>query len=153
MEPDYERPNTVSGLKAKHAELTRLRDRHQAEAERLTRGLAALETAITLFEPDADMRELRDAVTPTRAKRGAIRGFVLDTLRESAAPMTARELAERLAAHQGLEGTPAQIASLRQRVRSTVKDAAGRGVLECVGKTDGEQPGGAAKLWAVTQDG
>lgn len=32
----YDRPNTVAGLVAKHAELTALRERHKAEIKKLT---------------------------------------------------------------------------------------------------------------------
>lgn len=152
MEPSYERPNTVSGLKAKHTELARLRDRYRSEVERLTRALVALETTIALFDPEADLSELRGSVTPSRAKSGQVKGFVLDTLRESLDPLTARQLAERYAESRGYEGTAPQIASLRQRMRAVVKACVLQGVLECVGMSEAEQPGGAAKLWAVAKD-
>ncbi len=35
-DPPYDRPNTVSGLVAKHAELTALREAYRAEIKKLT---------------------------------------------------------------------------------------------------------------------
>ena len=149
MEPDYERPNTVAGLVAKRDELAKLRERYRAEVARLTEALAALGTVIALFDPNAEDAELRDAVTADRAKRGAVKAFVLNTLRESAEPMTTRRLSELWAAAQGMPSDPATIGTVRRRIRSCVKAAAAQGVVECVGGTTPAGGGAPAKLWQV----
>ena len=51
---DYDRPNTVSGLVAKHAELTALREKYRAEIKKLTVDIDHLDAAIRLFDPNAD---------------------------------------------------------------------------------------------------
>lgn len=152
MEPSYERPNTVAGLVAKHKELCDLRERYRAEIDRLTVGINALTVCIPLFDPSALPSDLRDAVTPPRAEKGVVKGFVLNTLREAPAPMTARQLAECWADDLGLTGEARDIGALRRRLRSCIKGCRDQGVLECVGMTDGSEPGGQAKLWAVKLD-
>ena len=51
---EYERPNTVAGLVAKHKELCDLRDRYSVEMRKLTVDIDHLDACIRLFDPAAD---------------------------------------------------------------------------------------------------
>ncbi len=51
---EYERLNTVSGLVAKHDELSAPRDRYKAGIKKLTVDKDHLDAAIRLFDPNAD---------------------------------------------------------------------------------------------------
>ena len=59
-ETQYERPNTVSGLKAKHKELSVLREKYKAEIKKLTVDIDHLDAAIRLFDPDADVYRIKN---------------------------------------------------------------------------------------------
>ena len=60
----HERPNTVSGLEAKKAELVKYRDALEAEIRKVTCDIDHLEAAIALFDPNA---------TPNAIKRDGVR--------------------------------------------------------------------------------
>ena len=64
--PSYERPNTVAGLVAKHAELSDLRERYKAEIKKLTVDIDHLDAAIRLFDPKADTYAIKEYVTKHR---------------------------------------------------------------------------------------
>jgi hypothetical protein len=50
---EYERPNTVAGLVAKHNELSELRERYRNEIKKLTIDIDHLHACIRLFDPAA----------------------------------------------------------------------------------------------------
>ncbi|HEV7436823.1 MAG TPA: hypothetical protein VGO22_18450 [Pseudorhizobium sp.] len=75
--PHYDRPNTVAGLVAKHAELSRLRERYKAEIKKLTVDIDHLDAAIRLFDPAADTYAIKEYVTKHRAEKGSVKRFIL----------------------------------------------------------------------------
>ena len=80
-ETEYDRPNTVAGLVAKHKELTQLREWHKDEIKRLSAGIDQIAAVITLFDPSAETeaaREFADKRKPPR--RTGIKRFLLATL-------------------------------------------------------------------------
>jgi hypothetical protein len=98
----YERPNTVSGLVAKHAELSALRDKYKTEIKNLDEDMRHLASVIRLFDPSLSVYPLRGTVTKRRIKRGALKRFILNTLREEVEPLTSRDLTMRWGENQGL---------------------------------------------------
>lgn len=147
--PSYERPNTVAGLVAKHAELSDLRERYKAEIKKLTVDIDHLDAAIRLFDPKADTYAIKEYVTKHRAEKGSVKRFVLDAFREADAPLTSRIITEMWAADRGLAADEATYAILRKRVGACMKGCANQGLIECVGLTEDHDANGPYKLWVL----
>src|ERR1700754_5150070 len=99
---DYDRPNTVAGLVAKHAELTALREKYRAEIKKLTVDIDHLDAAIRLFDPNADTSAIKEYVTKHRAQKGSVTRFILTAFREATAPLTSRRITEMWVEDRGL---------------------------------------------------
>lgn len=109
----YDRPNTVAGLVAKHAELNALREKYKAEIKKLTVDIDHLDAAIRLFDPTADTYAIKEYVTKHRAEKGSVKRFVLNTFREATTPITSRMITELWAAERGLTADEATLNILR----------------------------------------
>ena len=72
--------NTVAGLIAKHAELSALRDKCKSEIRTMTDDIQHIAAVIRLFDPAVSVYPLRGTVERRRAKRGALKRHVLNTL-------------------------------------------------------------------------
>lgn len=59
---EYERPNTVTGLIAKHAELSALRDKYKSEIRTMEVNIQHLAATIRLFDPVVSVYPLRGTV-------------------------------------------------------------------------------------------
>lgn len=150
---EYERPNTVSGLVAKHAELSALRDRYKAEIKKLTVDIDHLDASIRLFDPDADSYAIKQYVTKHRAQKGSVKRFVLESLREASEPITSRQITEKWAADRGLVCDDAIYATLRKRIGACIKDNVRQGLVEDHGWTRDHDGNGPYKLWALKKGG
>jgi len=148
-EINYNRPNTVSGLVAKHAELSALRDKYKAEIKKLTVDIDHLDAAIRLFDPNADSYAIKQYVVKHRAAKGSVKRFVLNTLREASDPMTSRQLTELWAEDRGLTADEATLNQLRKRIGACIKSCVGQNLLEDMGWTEGHDANGPYKLWRV----
>ena len=152
-EPQYERPNTVSGLVAKHKELCDLRERYRAEIKKLTVDIDHLDACIRLFDPQADTYAIREYVTKHRAEKGTVKRFVLNALREAEKPLTSRDICELWAADRGLNADDATLTILRKRIGACIKTCVNQGLVECVGETTDHDGWGPDKLWKVAKGG
>jgi hypothetical protein len=146
---DYDRPNTVSGLMAKLKELSDLRERHRAEVEKLTADIDHLKACIRLFEGKAHSDPIRKYVTKHRAKKGAVKRFILNVLREASAPMTSRELTELWVQDRGLNANAATKTAIRKRIGACLRASITQGAVKCVGQTTEHGEHGPYKLWAI----
>jgi hypothetical protein len=153
QETTYDRPNTVSGLVAKHKELSALRDKYREEIKKLTIDIDHLDAAIRLFDPNADTYAIKQYVTKHRAEKGSVKRFVLNTLRESDGPMTSRQLTELWAKDRGLNADEATLNTIRKRIGSCLKGCRDQGLIEDVGQTTDHDPNGPYKLWRVKKGG
>ena len=151
--PKYERPNTVAGLVAKHAELSALRDRYKAEIKKLTVDIDHLDAAIRLFDPNADTYAIKRYVTKHRAQKGSVKRFVLDCLREADQPLTSRQITEAWAADRGLVCDDATYATLRKRIGACIKGCRDQGLVEDHGWTRDHDGNGPYKLWVLKKGG
>jgi len=150
QEIKYDRPNTVSGLIAKHKELTQLRDWHKAEINRLGVSIDQVTAVITLFDPSAETEAARAFAEERRPpRRTGIKRFLLATLREASEPMTSRQLAELWAQECGLDDDRKTINKIRSSVSYTIKDSIKQGIVECAGQTTDHGAYGPYKLWRV----
>jgi hypothetical protein len=151
--PRYDRPNTVAGLVAKHAELTTLRERYKAEIKKLTVDIDHLDAAIQLFDPQADSYAIKEYVTKHRAAKGTVKAFVLGCFRETTAPLTSRQITELWAADRGLKADDATLNTLRKRIGACIKGCAEQGLIEDRGLTTDHDAYGPYKLWVLKRGG
>lgn len=152
-ETKYDRPNTVAGLVAKHAELTALREKYRGEIKKLTVDIDHLDAAIRLFDPNADTYAIKEYVTKHRAQKGTVKRFVLNMLRESAKPLTSRQLTEAWVADRGLVADEATYVTIRKRIGACIKTCASQGLIEERGLTEDHGEYGPYKLWAIKRGG
>lgn len=145
----YERPNTVAGLLAKHAELSALRDRYKAEIKKLTVDIDHLDAAIRLFDPNADNYAIKEYVTKHRAEKGSVKRFVLNAFREAKAPLTSRQITELWATDRGLSADEATLNTLRKRIGACIKTCVQQGLIVETGWTTNHDANGPYKLWQL----
>lgn len=150
---EFERPNTVSGLVTKNAELSALRDRYKAEIEKLTVDIDHVDAAIRLFDPDADTYAIKQYVTKHRAQKGSVKRFALNCLREASEPLTSRMIAEMWAADLGLVCDDATYATLRKRIGACIKGVRDQGLVVDCGWTKDHDGNGPYKLWELSEGG
>lgn len=146
---DYERPNTVAGLVAKHKELCELRERYRHEIKKLTVDIDHLDACIRLFDPKADSYAIREYVTKHRAEKGSVKRFVLSTLREAVAPMTSRQITELWVQDRGLQADEATLTTIRKRIGACIKVCVNQGLIECDGQSTNHDANGPYKLWKL----
>ena len=146
---DYDRPNTVAGLVAKHKELSALREKYRAEIKKLTVDIDHLDAAIRLFDPNADASPIKEYVTKHRAQKGSVKRFVLSTLREATAPLTSRQITELWVADRGLVADEATYTTIRKRVGACIKTCVDQGLVEDRGWTTDHDMNGPYKLWQL----
>ena len=148
-EPQYERPNTVAGLVAKHAELSALRDRYREEIKKLTVDIDHLDAAIRLFDPQADTYAIKQYVTKHRAKKGSVKSFVLNMMREADGPLTSRQITEAWCADRGLKADEDTLSTLRKRIGACIKGCVNQGLIVDDGWTKDHGAYGPYKLWKL----
>jgi hypothetical protein len=133
----YERPNTVAGLEAKKAELVRYRTALEAEVLKVTCDIDHVEAAIRLFDPSATPNAIKRYVVRHRAKKGSVKAFLLDTLREADRPMTSAELTDLWLAKRGLRVSEDVRVVMRKRIGAALIASRARGVMANAGVIDG----------------
>ncbi len=148
---EYDRPNTVAGLVAKHKELSALREKYREEIKKLTIDIDHLDAAIRLFDPNADTYAIKQYVTKHRAEKGSVKRFVLNTLRESDGPMTSRQLTELWVADRGLRADEATLNAIRKRIGACLKGCREQALIEDVGMTTDHDANGPYKLWQIAR--
>ena len=149
MTEQYERPNTVSGLTAKRAELVSLRSQFQDEMKKLTVDIDHLDAAIRLFDPTADTYKIKRYVTKHRADKGQVKRFVLSSLRKSETPLTSRQICELWVKDRGLNADESTLVILRKRVGACITSCREQGLVESAGLTTDHDQNGPYKLWRI----
>lgn len=147
---EYERPNTVSGLLAKHKELSILRDKHAAQVKQITKDMAHIKAAVLVFDPAAKVYEMKEAVVRPRMKRGAIKHHVLSMFREATEPLTSRQIALAWIAEYDLGSTETTYNQIRQKMTYSMKDCVKQGLIEQCGQTTDHDRHGPYKLWRIS---
>lgn len=112
-----ERPNTISGLQAKRRQLVKLRKDLERDVRKVTCDLDHIDACIRLFDPAADTAAaIQRYATKHRAKKGQMRRFVLDRLKEATTPITSLDIAEAWIADRGLRTDHGTTVMMRKRV-------------------------------------
>lgn len=124
-----ERPNSLSGLSAKRAELVPYRDQLEADIRAVTCDIDHLEAAIRIFDPDDSPTARRRYAAMHRAPKGQSTRFVLSQLWRAGGPLTSRALAEAWCADRGLTAKEATLSMLRKRIGATLTALKGKGLV------------------------
>lgn len=138
-----ERPNTVSGLNAKRAELVRYRKDLQAEIRKVTCDIDHLEAAIRLFDPANTPSAVRRYVVRHRAKKGTVKAFVLDTLRKAPAPLTSLQITDLWLEARQLRTDDETRVTIRKRIGAGLISLRAKGLVRNEGWFGGH------KGWAI----
>jgi hypothetical protein len=135
-----ERPNTVSGLVAKRKELIAFRNGLESELRKVICDIDHLDAAISLFDASTTPRAVQRYATKHRAKKGHLKRFVLDRLREASGPITSREVTEAWIAARGLKADEATFVILRKRTGAVLTKLKAEGTIVGVA-LDGDYKG------------
>ena len=130
-----ERPNTVSGLMAKRAEIAgKVRDlRDQLAAA--TADLEHLDATIRMFDPDGavPLRKPPRRQGPDAAFKGEMRRYVMSALREATGPLTSLEIAVYIASTKGYDASDRnRMTVIRKRVGACLFKLKQKGVVRAV---------------------
>ena len=132
------RPKVVQALHRKLVDLTAEIRAMEATLDRLRADRANVEATYRLFSPTTDLALVVANIAPKRrAPSPSMTPHLLDVLREARSPMTARGIAEAIAAADG-DLTPISQDTL-DAVRRLLRTYARRGVTEMVGLRGREQ--------------
>ena len=124
-----ERPNTLSGLVAKRAELVKYRSQLEADIQAVTVDIDHLEAAIRIFDPEDTPTARRRYAALHRAPKGQSTRFVLARLREATEPLTSRGLADAWCRDRGLVAKDSTVSMLRKRIGATLKALHNKGLV------------------------
>jgi hypothetical protein len=132
-----ERPNTLSGLVARRAQLVQYRDQLENDIRAVTVDIDHLEASIRIFDPEDTPEARRRYAALHRAPKGQSTRFILDTLRTSGETMTSRQLADLWCAERGLTAKESTVSVLRKRIGATLIALRNKGLVEHAGHTGG----------------
>lgn len=131
FKPSPDHP-AVDYLVRLHADLGGQIQANKQEAERLAENMRHVEAVIRLYDPSYDMKQIacrRRFKGNPWFKRGTLFRGALDVLRTAGAPMTSRQITERLLAAQGVrDATGKQIRGLAAAVQTALRAKEGHGV-------------------------
>jgi hypothetical protein len=117
-----------------HADLGGKLLQHRKEGERLSESMQHVEHVIKLFDPAYDVRQIsarRRQKGNAWFRRGTIMRHALEVLKRTPAPLTAREIAERMLAEHGVVSeavNPKAMRSLTAAVQASLKNHNGKTV-------------------------
>ena len=130
-------PLVISLLSAKRSELSGLILDLERTAARHKAELVHLDATLRLFDPDlvpATIRPRGKAHRSTLFATGELTGFILDCCRDATAPISSRDLTERVMVKKGLDVNDRKCREeMQTRVRAALSAHRRRGVLECLG--------------------
>lgn len=127
---------TLNALSRKHAELQLNLALFQDELKKVQHHLNAVETTITLLEPDFNFKNIKPAVryTPSKFERGEIPKLVGDFVRESTGNFSCPEIAGFIKDLKGIGVKGKELEKLNLRVYNALKRLEKNGIIVHVGK-------------------
>lgn len=140
-----ERPNTVSGLRSKRADLLRLRKHLNGELHKVVCDLDHIDAAIRLFDPAMTAKAVARYGIKHRAPKGTVRVHVLTMLRAAKGPLTSREITRAWMSDRGLRSDEATYVMIRKRFGSCLTAMKADGVVR------GTVQEGGYKGWELVQ--
>lgn len=131
-------------MQAKRKQLVKLRRDLEADVRKVTCDLDHLDACIRLFDPAADTAAaIQRYATKHRAKKGQMRRFVLDRLKEATAPITSLDIAEAWIADRGLRTDHGTTVMIRKRVGACLTALQAQNFAAGVGSVN--------RLWTTQQ--
>lgn len=145
---EYDRPNTVSGLRSKRKELIKLLGKITADAERARSSIKSIDACIKLFDPSAKPpATYHDGIIPRHtAPKGHLKRFILNMLREASTPLSARQIADAWVIEQMIDGDIDTLRLLRKRIGISINTIKHDGLVVEAGMD------GVCKLWMLKRD-
>jgi len=123
----------------------KLRADLEADVSKVTCDLDHLDACIRLFDPTADTAAaIKRYATKHRAKKGQMKRFVLDRLKEASGPITSLDIEEAWIAERGLRTDHGTAVMIRKRVGACLTSLRGAR-LGVVGDTVGNY-----RVWRLT---
>lgn len=132
--------NVVSGLVRRRRELALEADTVRARHEALLADVAALDRAILLFNPDADIAAIAPLSFTRKedwAKRGEITRAIIGALRTAAEPLSTHELVTRVQEARSLPTDKISLRTATTRARKALARLRDQGVIASR-ETDGQ---------------
>ena len=114
----------ATGLARKRAELAGEIERTHARLRDLAADLEHVDATLRMVAPDMAVEAIRSKVFRPPAdwsKRGEMTRMVLSVLRTARAPMTTREIAERMVVERGLVADTSTLNSMTRRVACALR--------------------------------
>lgn len=114
----------VEGLVKKRAEVAGEIERLHATLGQLAKDLEHIDATLRVIAPDMAVEAIKSKVFRPPAdwsKRGEMTRVVLSILRTARAPMTTREIAERMVVERGLQATTAALNAMTRRVACALR--------------------------------
>ena len=141
----------VSGLVAKHSELTGLIQFHRTAMERVATDLHHLDATLKLFAPELDLRSLGARRVRKASVGGGFKRFkskeshtlVLDQLRVATEPLSAAMICTTIMANRGMEETKDLRISIQRTLTGTLRRLEKRGLVKEVERS------GLTVLWQI----
>lgn len=130
-----EKPNVVSGLLSKRAELLSMLEHYACEVDRLNDEIRHLDLTIKLFAPEMDLRTLppkRFVETNKIFRQGESNRAVLEVLREAGGTLNTQQIAQRIAEKKMLDAS--KVTAVRDTILDTLRRAEKRGLVRQDGK-------------------
>jgi len=125
-----DRPNTLSGLIAKHSEIAGQIEHHRQIVNALVFDLEALEHAIRIFDPDASLGRAKPVPAAHAAFRGEMRRDVLTVLRSARGELlTSLDIARRIVVLRTLPEDQETVSMIRKRVGAAMWKLKQKGIV------------------------
>jgi hypothetical protein len=118
-----ENEHVISGLTRKRAEIAGQIEHTQATLRKLVTELDAIDAAIRIFDPEADIATIKPKAYPPRhaAFRGEMMRHVMGCLRMATEPLTSRDIATVVMQARGLNPEDAELlVTIRKRVGACI---------------------------------
>jgi hypothetical protein len=118
-----ENEHVLGGLTRKRAEIAGQIEHTQAALRKLVTDLDAIDAAIRIFDPGADIGAIKAKAYPPRhaAFRGEMMRHVMGCLRMASEPVTSRDIATVVMTARGLNPDDAELAvTIRKRVGACI---------------------------------
>jgi hypothetical protein len=139
--------HVLSGLIAKRAELSGQVETMQREIRALVAALDHIDAAIRLFDPDADLDEIKPKLPPRHsAFRGEVQRLLLNALRKADKPLPVSELMLTVLAGRGLSTDDKPFMRiLSRRVGACLRNLRKKGLAKMT------RPLGHVGLWEIVK--
>ena len=116
-----------------HAELGGQIKENKKEAKRLAKCMLHVEAVLKMLEPGYNVRPIsvRRRKPNQWFRRGTVFRHALDVLRTAEAPLTTREITERMLVAKGItDAKPKAVRDLAGGVQASLRNHAGKGIIE-----------------------